>query len=243
MLWRNHHHENEVHRYRHTETPKWSCGLACFSDCVCVVFVCVFSCLLEDSGYFYVYWQQRLACSSSRPQWQKDKRFPFADVAVSSETLLAAGWKAAAVSFIFFSWCLCAFAVSDSCSQTSILSVWAFTLSSGTNKKIPVKFSCCTLLWAATPQCGMWRHHDKTCSSRRVYVCEDVCVCMTAAALKKKPDVAAPTGPLSWTRVYLTSDLQVQERLMRRYLRLWHKREEEEEEKEDLDLRVNTSLF
>ncbi len=71
--------------------------------CVCVVFVCVFSCLLQDSGYFYVYWQQRLACSSSRPQWQKDKRFPFADVAVSSETLLAAGWKAAAVFFIFFS--------------------------------------------------------------------------------------------------------------------------------------------
>ena len=62
-------------------------------------------------------------------------------------------------------------------SQTSVLSVWAFTLSSGTNKKIPVKFSSLTLLRAATPACRMWRRRDKTCSSgrRRVCVCKDVC--------------------------------------------------------------------
>lgn len=52
-------------------------------------------------------------------------------------------------------------------SQTSVPSVGAFTLSSGTNKKIPVKFSCSTLLWAAEPWCRMWRCCDETCSRRR----------------------------------------------------------------------------
>lgn len=62
-------------------------------------------------------------------------------------------------------------------SQTGVPSVWAFTLSSGTNKKIPVKFSCRTLSRAAAPRCRMWRRCDETCSRRRrVRVCEDVCV-------------------------------------------------------------------
>lgn len=51
----------------------------------------------------------------------------------------------------------------------------ACTLSTGTNKKIPVKFSCRTLLRAVPLTWGMWRRYDKTCNSsrrRRASVCD-----------------------------------------------------------------------
>lgn len=91
--------------------------------------------------------------------------------------MLVVGWKAASVFLVFLSRCRVFSWLGGGCSQTSVPSVGAFTLSSGTNKKIPVKFSCCTLLRAATPLCRMWRRRAETCSRRRrVCVYEDVCV-------------------------------------------------------------------
>lgn len=117
------------------------------------------------------------------------------------------------------------------CSQTSVPSVGAFTLSSGTNKKIPVKFSCCTLLWAAAPRCRMWRRCDKTCSRRRVCVCEDVCVRDCGASEVGARHGGSHGAPeLSRAGLFDLWPLRA-ERLMGR-------RSPEEEEDEGFDLKV-----